>query len=73
MAGNKIGGMKARDTNIAKHGIGFYKMIGSKGGSKGSADGVVKGFAVNIELARKAGRKGGIISKRGKVTKDNLL
>lgn len=65
MAGNKEGGIKARDTNYKNNGKNFYKRIGAIGGRKTG----MKGFALNIELAREAGRKGGTISKRGKVAK----
>ena len=61
MAGNKIGGMKAKKTNIKKYGKGFYRIIGSKGGQNGHTG----GFAANPALARIAGAKGGRKSKRG--------
>jgi general stress protein YciG len=63
MAGTKEGGVKAAETNKARHGKDFYKNIGGKGGK---AVGVKKGFAANPDLARKAGKKGGKISKRVK-------
>ena len=63
MAGTKAGGIKARETNIKLHGIDFYKRIGRMGGKAG--DPTKKGFASNIERAKKAGAKGGKISKRG--------
>lgn len=63
MSGTKAGGMKARETNYKRNGKDFYKKIGSKGGS---VRGIKKGFALNIELAKESGRKGGKISKRGK-------
>ena len=65
MAGTKEGGLKACKTNYEKHGKDFYKRIGSKGGKKGG----MKGFALNPELAKIAGRKGGLLSKRGKAKK----
>ena len=65
MAGTKAGAIKARDTNYEKHGKDFYKKIGYKGGKKGHTG----GFFANRELARKAGQKGGKISKRGKAIK----
>jgi general stress protein YciG len=60
MAGTKIGGIKAAQTNKERHGADFYVKIGKTGGelSRGG------GFAANIELAREAGRKGGKKSKR---------
>lgn len=65
MAGTYAGAIKARDTNYEKHGKDFYKKIGSKGGKKGHTG----GFFANRELAKKAGQKGGRISKRGKAIK----
>lgn len=65
MAGTYAGAVKARDTNYEKHGKDFYKKIGSKGGKKGHTG----GFFANRELAKKAGQKGGRISKRGKAIK----
>jgi general stress protein YciG len=60
MAGTKQGGMKAAETNKKLHGSDFYTRIGSRGGQAK----VPKGFAVNRELAKQAGSKGGTISKR---------
>ena len=67
MAGTKAGGLKVRETNIKLHGIDFYKRIGRMGGKAG--DPTKKGFASNIERAKKAGAKGGKISKRGPAKK----
>ena len=64
MAGTKLGGVKAAQTNKNRHGADFYAKIGAKGGKKGTTG----GFAANRELARIAGRKGGQISRRRKVT-----
>lgn len=61
MTGTVKGGLKARETNLARHGKDFYKRIGRKGGQNGHTG----GFASNPELARIAGRKGGSISRRG--------
>lgn len=70
MSGTKEGGIKARNTNYEKNGKDFYKRIGSLGGR---VSGIKKGFALNPELASKAGKKGGRIggriSKRGKARK----
>jgi general stress protein YciG len=60
MSGTKEGALKARDTNIAKYGVDFYKKAGAIGG----AAKVPKGFALNRELAREAGRLGGTKSRR---------
>ena len=65
MAGTKAGGLKARETNIAKHGSDFYARIGAKGGRNGHTG----GFAANPELAKRAGAKGGRISRRGPARK----
>ena len=65
MSGTKIGGLKAAITNKEKHGKDFYKLIGSKGGQNGHTG----GFFADRELARRAGRIGGLKSRRGKVCK----
>ena len=65
MVMTKEGGQKVRKTIEEKYGKDFWKRIGSKGGK---ATGM-KGFALNPELAREAGRKGGKISKRGQAKK----
>ena len=62
MAGTKTGGIEAAKTNKARHGKDFYARIGRKGGQNGFTG----GFAANRELARKAGAKGGRISRRTK-------
>ena len=62
MGGTKAGEAKARDTIYERHGKDFFRQIGAIGGHNGHTG----GFAANPELARIAGRKGGLISKRGK-------
>ena len=62
MSGTKAGAAKAAKTNMRRYGKDFYSRIGSKGG-KNSRTG---GFYANRELARKAGAKGGKISRRTK-------
>ena len=62
MAGTVAGGKAAAKTNKAKYGDDFYSKIGAKGGKLGTTG----GFAANKELAREAGRKGGLKSKRRK-------
>lgn len=62
MAGTKAGGIKAAATNKAKYGKNFYSRIGKKGGKNGTTG----GFAADPKLARRAGRIGGLKSKRGK-------
>lgn len=64
MAGTKEGGLMAVITIKARHGSDFYKRIGSIGGKNGH----IGGFSVDRELARRAGAKGGKISRRGKAT-----
>lgn len=68
MSGTREGGLKARETNRKKQGDDFYKRIGSKGGKWWGK----KGFALNPDLARTAGAKGGRISRRGKSNANNL-
>ncbi len=62
MAGTVAGGKAAAATNKARHGDDFYSKIGAIGGKLGTTG----GFAANKELAREAGRKGGLKSKRRK-------
>lgn len=64
MAGTKTGGQKAANTNRTRYGRDFYAKIGAKGGKNGTTG----GFYANRELARKAGAKGGRISRRRKVS-----
>ena len=65
MTQTKAGAQKAAETNKRKYGDGFYKNIGSRGGKAC----VPKGFAVNPELAKIAGARGGRISRRGPAKK----
>lgn len=65
MSGTLDGGKAAAATNKRKYGEDFYVRIGKEGGKKGRTG----GFFVNRELARTAGRKGGLISRRRKVEK----
>ncbi len=64
MAGTKIGGIKAAQTNKAKYGSDFYGKIGAKGGKLGKTGGFAAGER-GRELARIAGAKGGLKSRRG--------
>lgn len=64
MAGTKSGGQKAAQTNKQRYGMAFYESIGRMGGSKSRGG----GFAKNPELAREAGRKGGMQSRRRKTS-----
>lgn len=63
MTGTVRGGKKAGRTNKQRYGKDYYKKIGALGGKKS----IGGGFAANPELAREAGRKGGMVSKRTKV------
>lgn len=63
MAGTKLGGQKAAMVNKQKYGPNFYQDIGVKGGRNGHTG----GFFQDHELAIRAGRKGGLISRRKKV------
>lgn len=70
MAGTKTGGQKAAATNKKKYGSDFYARIGFKGGSNGHNGGFAAGTVgrdglTGPERAKKAGAKGGAISKRG--------
>jgi general stress protein YciG len=62
MPGTRDGGRRAAATNKMRYGAAFYETIGKKGGkiSRGG------GFAKNPALARVAGRKGGMASRRRK-------
>lgn len=56
MSGTKLGGLKARDTNLLRYGANYYEGIGRAGGAKSRGG----GFAGRPELARAAGQKGGL-------------
>lgn len=60
MSGTVAGGEKAKATNYKRYGADFYRRIGRVGGKNGHN----KGFAINRELARTAGAKGGKRSRR---------
>lgn len=65
MAGTKIGGIKAAQTNKKRYGEDWYIKLGALGGSKTG----IKGFALmEPSLRREYGRKGGLISKKVKTT-----
>lgn len=68
MVGTLAGGKRAAITNMKKYGDDFYQRIGSIGGKAPASK--PKGFAANPELARRAGRKGGTISRRGPAKDD---
>lgn len=62
MPGNRIGGLKARDKNLASD-PDFYKKIGHLGGSAWSDK--PKGFANNPALAKEVGMKVGLRTRKG--------
>lgn len=64
MSGTIAGGRRAAETNKARYGKDFYRLMGRRGGRAGTTG----GFAANRELARLAGAKGGRISRRGKAS-----
>lgn len=61
MSGTKAGGLKTAATNKLRNGEDFYARIGRIGGKVCGK----KGFAMNPDLARRAGAIGGKLSKRG--------
>lgn len=67
MSGTKEGGLKARKTNLKKYGKDFYQNIGRMGGKNGHTGGFATvGENGEHTLAKAAGKKGGIISRRGR-------
>lgn len=74
MAGTREGGLKARDTVYKTMGNDFYKIIGKKGGENGHTGGfasekIGKDGLTGAQRSVIAGRKGGLISRRGKSLK----
>lgn len=68
----KEGIIKATKTIRERHGDKFWQEIGAIGGKKTKAEGCKpKGFAYNIEIARKAGALGGARSSRKGITNKN--
>lgn len=75
MSGTKAGGLKARNTNLERHGEDFYSRIGKKGGQNGHTGGfnsekIGKDGLTGFQRAKIAGAKGGSISRRGPARKD---
>ena len=67
MAGTLQGGKRAAQTNKERHGEDFYQRIGKLSNASWEKNGrKPRGFAANPELARVAGRRGGLKSRRGK-------
>lgn len=76
MAGNRTGGLKARDANL-KRNPNFYRDIGSIGGKRGKTGGFASEAIgddglTGRERARIAGKKGGLTSRRGKSKKKEV-
>lgn len=69
MAGNKDGAKRAVETNKQKYGKDYYSKIGSRSWSNPDRSRET-GFALNRDLAREAGKKGG--SKTKKEYKDYI-
>ena len=66
MAGTLQGGKRASQTNKERHGEDFYQRIGKLSNASWEKNGrKPRGFAANPELARIAGRKGGLKSRKG--------
>lgn len=61
MVGTHTGGVKARETNYARHGRDFFSRIGAVGGRAGKTG----GFYASPERAVEAGSKGGARSRKG--------
>ena len=69
MAGTSLGAKRAAQTNKERHGEDFYQRIGKLSNASWEKNGrKPRGFAANPELARVAGRRGGLKSR--KVKKD---
>ncbi len=66
MSGTVEGGKSAAKTNKQRYGTDFYENIGRLGGKQSSGG----GFAKDPELARRAGRLGGMRSRRTKANKE---
>ena len=67
MAGNRIGGKKAAQTTKERYGEDFHQKVGKLANEAWEKNGrKPRGFAANPELARVAGRRGGLKSRRGK-------
>jgi hypothetical protein len=61
MSGTKVGGIKAKETNLKKHGNNFYALIGAKGGRNGHSGGFA---SMSKERVAEVGSIGGKKSSR---------
>lgn len=61
--GTLEGGKKAAKANLERHGQNYYSELGKLGGKAKHSK--PRGFAANPELAKRAGKLGGQLSKRG--------
>lgn len=74
MSGTVAGGLKTKKTILERHGSDWYKKIGKIGGRNGHSGGfastvVGKDGLTGQERASRAGRIGGLKSKRGPAKK----
>jgi general stress protein YciG len=69
MAGTVDGGKLAAKMNKEKYGDDFYSKIGKIGGQNGTTG----GFYARRDIARSAGRKGGLKSRRGPAKEDEQI
>lgn len=61
---HRKGGLKAAETAKKLYGEDYYSRIGKIGGAKQRPE--TRTFVTNPELARRAGKLGGLKSRRGK-------
>jgi len=61
MTGTRLGGIKAHQKTLEKYGEDWLKQRSREGGKVSHPN---KGFGANQELARQAGRVGGLKSRR---------
>lgn len=73
ISGNKLGGLKARDSQIKKLGADAYREQMARIGTLGGRNGHTGGFAANPALARIAGARGGRISKRKRQSSKEVI
>lgn len=68
MSGTREGGIKTRKALKERYGDDYYRYIGSIGGSRSKTG----GFAANPKLAKEAGVKGGLTSRRSTYDKEEI-